>query len=129
MNEALGEQFAKAIAAKDAPGVLDLLAPELDFKAMTPGRFWEADTAQQFVDEILFGRWIDENDHVEALEGVSTGEVGGRGRVLYRFRVKNLTGVWLVEQQAYFDVENDRISFLRIMCSGFRRADDDPAAD
>jgi ketosteroid isomerase-like protein len=123
MNQALGAQFAKAVAAKDAPGVLDVLAPDVDFKAMTPGRFWEAESAQEFVDAILFGRWIDDNDHVEALEDVQTGEVGGRGRVLYRLRVVNLTGTWLVEQQAYFDVEDDRISWLRIMCSGFRKVD------
>ena len=43
----------------------------------------------------------------------------------YLLRVRNLTGVFLVEQQVYFDVENDRISWLRIMCSGYRVIDEE----
>ena len=32
-------------------------------------------------------------------------------------------GTFLVEQQAYFGVERDRIDWLRIMCSGYRRVE------
>jgi hypothetical protein len=39
MEMPVGERFARAVAAKDAPALLGLLAPQIDFRAMTPGRF------------------------------------------------------------------------------------------
>ena len=48
------------------------------------------------------------------------GSVADRSRVSYLLRVSNPDGVYLVEQQAYFGVENGRISWLRILCSGYR---------
>jgi hypothetical protein len=30
-----------------------LVAPDVDFRAMTPGRFWEADSPQRVVHEVL----------------------------------------------------------------------------
>jgi hypothetical protein len=38
----LGEQFARALAAKDFTRVSELLHSEVDFRGMTPRRFWEA---------------------------------------------------------------------------------------
>ena len=37
----VGEQFARALAAKDFGRVAELLHPEIDFRGMTPRRFWE----------------------------------------------------------------------------------------
>ena len=44
-STSLGEEFARAIAAKDADALRRVLHPELEFRAMTPRRFWEADDA------------------------------------------------------------------------------------
>lgn len=122
MEQALGERFARALAAKDAAALLDLLSPEVDFKAMTPGRFWEAASAREVVDEVLLGQWLEPDDAVEGVDGVETGSVGDRERVGYRFRVTNPSGRYVVEQQAYYDADGDRIGWLRVMCSGFRPA-------
>ena len=62
-----------------------------------------------------------------ALEDVQIGAVADRDRVGYRLRITNSDGVFLVEQQAYFGVENDRINWLRILCSGYRAIDDEPS--
>jgi hypothetical protein len=43
----LGERFVRALAAKDFAQVASLLHPEVDFRGMTPGRFWQANTATQ----------------------------------------------------------------------------------
>ena len=51
----IGERFVRAIAAKDRQGLLDLLAPHIDFRAMTPSRFWEASSAAEVVDEVILG--------------------------------------------------------------------------
>ena len=119
---AVGERFAQAIAAKDVPALLDVLAPDVDFRAMTPGRFWEAANAKELVDNVILGRWFDPGDHIDALESVESGTVADRERVVYRFHVTNADGAFLVEQSAYFEVVDDRISWLRIMCAGYRPA-------
>jgi hypothetical protein len=116
-----GERFARAIAAKDASALLDVLAPDVDFRAMTPGRFWEAGSAEEIVDDIIFGRWFEPSDHIDALESIESDTVADRERVVYRFHVTNADGSFLVEQSAYYDVtDGDRISWLRVMCVGYR---------
>lgn len=120
MADTLGAQLAKAMVAKDREGLLALLAEDLDFKALTPGRFWEATSAAQLVDEIVLGRWFTPSDHLDAVEHVESGEVEGRHKVTYLLRGTNGDGPFVVEQQAYYDVDGDRIAWLRVLCSGYR---------
>jgi hypothetical protein len=121
MSSDRGAQFARAIAGKDAATLRGLLDPTLDFRAMTPRRFWESASADEVVDDIILGTWFDPNDHIDSLEELEVGEpVLDCERVGYRFRITNPDGAYLVEQQAYYRVDDaDRIGWLRIMCSGF----------
>lgn len=64
MDVPIGERFARAIAAKDAAALRELLAPEIDFRAMTPGTFWETDTAAQLVDGVILGQWFEPSDRI-----------------------------------------------------------------
>jgi hypothetical protein len=120
MSMQIGERFARAIAAKDAPALLGLLAPEVDFRAMTPVRFWESNSAVEVVDDVVFGKWFEPTDLIESIEGIENDVVMDRERVGYRFRVTNADGAFVVEQQAYLGVQDDRIARLRIMCTGYR---------
>jgi hypothetical protein len=120
MSMQIGERFARAIAAKDAPALLGLLAPEVDFRAMTPVRFWESNSAVEVVDDVVFGKWFEPTDLIESIEGIENDVVMDRERVGYRFRVTNADGAFVVEQQAYLGVQDDRIAWLRIMCTGYR---------
>ena len=120
MSMQIGERFARAIAAKDAPALLGLLAPEVDFRAMTPVRFWESNSAVEVVDDVVFGKWFEPTDVIESIEGIENDVVMDRERVGYRFRVTNADGAFVVEQQAYLGVQDDRIAWLRIMCTGYR---------
>lgn len=116
-----GTAFAEAFAAKDENALRRVLAPSLDFRAMTPGRFWEATTADEVLD-VLLGSWVDLGDEVLALEEVSTGTVATRPHVTYRMRLRNEDGEFLMEQRAYYEADGQGIQWLRIMCSGFVRA-------
>jgi hypothetical protein len=49
----LGERFARALAIKDFGQLTGLLHPEVDFRGMTPSRFWEATTPDQVVNDVL----------------------------------------------------------------------------
>jgi len=50
-------------------------------------------------------------------------DLADRKRGGYRLRVKRPDGQYLIEQQAYLSERDGQISWLRIMCSGYRRAD------
>jgi hypothetical protein len=115
-----GTAFAEAFAAKDVEALRGLLAAELDFRAMTPGRFWEATTVDEVV-SVLLDNWVEPSDEVLALEDVTTGTVSTLPHVTYRMRLRNPDGEFLMEQRAYYEAEADRIRWMRVMCSGFVR--------
>lgn len=117
---ALGRRFATALAAKDRAGLLDLVADDVDFAGLTPRRSWQAGTATDLVDSVLLGCWFEDSDHIEDVHDLRTGEVGGRSHLTYRFDVRNPDGRFVVEQQAYYDTDDGKITWLRILCSGFR---------
>ncbi len=113
-----GEAFAKALAAKDDAAVRAVTTENVDFRAMTPGRFWEAHTQADLV-EVLFGSWLEPSDEVVSLVSTSTGAVSSRQHVAYRLHLRNADGESLMEQQMYYNATDGRISWARVMCSGF----------
>ena len=117
----IGERFAAAIASKDVAALTGLLVENVDFRAMTPGRLWEAHSASDVANAIL-GHWFAPSDHIEAIEPVDTDGFADCQKVSYRFRVTNPAGTFTVEQHAYFTVIAERIVWLRMMCSGYRSA-------
>ena len=119
MAASLGEMFAQALAVKDFDRIAALLHPEVDFRGMTPGRFWEAGTAVQAIDEILRS-WFEDSDHIDELLQVDTSRVADRERVGYRLAVTNPDGSFLVEQQAYYETTDGSITWMRVLCSGYR---------
>jgi hypothetical protein len=122
MGTDLGQRFAEALGHRDNAALKSLLADNVDFRAMTPGKFWETSNASGVVEGILLGTWFEPQDRVTSIEHIETGAVGARQRVRYQFALTNPEGDFLVEQQMYFDVDNrsERISWLRIICSGFQ---------
>ena len=117
----LGSRFVAALAAKDTNSLVALFASDVDFRAMTPRRFWEADSPQRVVHEVLY-EWFEPKDVIERIDYVEAGQAGDRERIDYRFLIRNPDGPFIVEQRAYFDVnEAGRISYMRTICSGYRR--------
>jgi hypothetical protein len=123
METTVGERFARAIAAKDAAALRALLAPDVDFRALTPGRAWESTSASEVIDDVIFGKWFEPSDRIEAIESIEHDTVVDRERVGYRFRVKNDEGAFLVEQQAYIGIDDGAICWLRVMCAGYQRVE------
>ena len=117
----VGADFARAFLEKDAGRIRELLHSQVDFGALTPSRSWEARGPDEVV-EILFGSWLEDADHVEALEGIESDTVVDRERVGYRFSVSNPDGRFLVEQQGYLSTRDGQIDWIRLVCSGFRPA-------
>ena len=119
-TESSGERFARALAAKDGAALRGLLADPLDFQALTPARHWQATAAGEVVDEVILGRWFGPGNEIEALESLTSDRLPGREHVRYRLRVSNADGEHLVEQQAYYDTDGERITWMRVLCSGYR---------
>lgn len=117
----LGAGFAQALAAKDADRLRELLASEVDFRAMTPRRTWEASDPDAVL-SIVFGHWFEDSDEIDTLEQVETDSIADRQRVGYRFAISNPEGRFLVEQQAYLSEQDGKIVWMRVLCSGFRPA-------
>jgi hypothetical protein len=122
----LGLGFAEAFAAKDADRLLELLHPEVEFRALTPRRSWEADDRKAVL-SVLLGEWLEADDEVEAIERLDGDAFADRERVGYRFRVNNPEGQFLVEQQAYISERDGQIAWMRVLCSGFREVEAEAA--
>lgn len=117
---AVGEVFARAVAAKDADGLGALLADPVDFEALTPGRHWQATTPREVVRDIVFGAWFGAGDIITELRSVTCGQVADRERVTYRLAVRRAGIDHVVEQHAYLTSDGQRIDWIRILCSGYR---------
>jgi hypothetical protein len=117
MSADVGERFAAALLAKDWDGVRAILDPAIDFRALTPGQPWEAKSPDDLVKDV-FSQWLEPSDDIYEILDVSTGQVVDRHRVVYRFRVRNPDGDYVCEQTAYYDTDADKITKLRILCTG-----------
>jgi hypothetical protein len=122
-SDKLGEAFARALAAKDRDLIADLLSDEVDFQALTPRRHWVAATSAAAVDEVILRHWLKTDDIVLGLRSMTSGTVGDRQRVGYRLAVCRNGTEHVLEQQAYYVTDGQRISWIRILCSGYRPAD------
>lgn len=120
MPESLGQRFARALAAKDEAALRELLAADVDFKGMTPGRLWEGSSPDEVLDAV-FGHWFGAADHIdELLHATDSEPVVDLAAFSYRVHVTNDDGRHVVEQQGYYRASDERIGYLRLMCSGYR---------
>jgi hypothetical protein len=116
----VGEQFARAVAAKDAGRIRSLLSDEVDFEALTPRRHWVASTSLNAVEEIILKHWIGPDDDVHEIRSIRTGQVADREHVSYRLGIRRGGADYVLEQQAYYNSDGERITWIRILCSGYR---------
>jgi len=120
----VGERFARALSAQDGPALRGLLDEGIDFQALTPRRHWQASSPGEVVDEVILGTWFGPGVRIDALEELSTARLPGRERVSYLLRVRNSAGDHLVEQQVYYNTGNGRVTWMRILCSGYQKLPD-----
>jgi hypothetical protein len=80
-------------------------------------------------EEIIFEHWFGAGAHILELCSVTTGRVSQREHVAYRMRVHRSGSDHLVEQQAYYSTEGERIIWMRVLCSGYQSVQQErPAA-
>jgi hypothetical protein len=120
-TETLGARLATAIADRDQDRLRTLFATPVEFRAVTPRRFWDADTAMGVAD-IVLGTWFDPRKRVTEVTLVEDDTVGDVQKVSYRMSVATESGPAVIDQVAYYSEQDGRITHLRLVCSGFRPA-------
>lgn len=118
-TETVGPQLAHAIADHDADRLRSLFATPVVFRAVTPQRFWDAETPMGVVDVIL-GTWFDPSKQVTELTVLESDAVGDVGKISYRMAVTMDSGDTMIDQTAYYSTAKGQIAHLRLACSGFR---------
>ncbi len=111
--------FADAIVARDFDRARGLLHPDIDFRAMTPSRIWEAD-GPAGVEEVLRTWLADPDEDIARIDATEPGAVEDTARVGWRVRGSGADGAFAFEQQAYVRDLDGQIGWLRVMCSGTR---------
>lgn len=108
-----------AIVARDFAGARALLHPEIDFRAMTPNRVWNAE-GPAGVEDVLRA-WLDDPDEdVEQIAATEPAMIEGTARVGWLVSLTDAEGPKRFEQQAYVRERDGRIGWMRVMCSGPR---------
>ncbi len=114
----VGRLFLEALAAQDFDRLETLFASQVRFRALLPARIREEETATAAAGWLR--RWFGEADRLEVVES-AIGQVGDRQSLRYRLRLHSVASNWeVIEQQAYYEVQGNRISDLWLLCSGFR---------
>src|SRR5690242_1910201 len=80
-----GRRFAAALAGKQVAVLTGLLAPDVDFRGLTPGRAWEASDAAGVI-TILLDHWFEPTDEIDELVAITVSSVVDRQHVSYRLR-------------------------------------------
>lgn len=114
----LGRAFAEALSRKQFDSASALLDSEIEFRALTPRRNWEASDPEAVID--VLRQWFRGTVEIEGIVAIETDRVGDRERVAYRFAGHNEDGPFVIEQQVYYTERNGRIDWMRVLCSGYR---------
>ncbi len=117
----LGEQMALAVAERDSARLRSLFGTPVVFRAVTPRRFWDAETPVG-VDDLLLGTWFGADKAITGLAVLDSDTVGDVQKVSYRMTVELSSGPAVVEQVAYYSTTDGLITDMRLVCSGFRPA-------
>jgi hypothetical protein len=116
----LGNRFGAALAAKNAEALRAMFADRVDFRALTPNHTWEGQTPTGVIDDVVLGTWFQSSESMHLTEATATGVVGRRHGFVYRLRGTNGDGGFVIEQHAYAEIAQGKITWMRVLCSGFQ---------
>jgi hypothetical protein len=112
-------EFLDAVLNRDFARATGLLHPDIDFRAMTPNRVWEAD-GPAGVEEVLRSWLADPDEEITSVDPTGSTSVEDTVRVGWLVHGSDVDGPFVFEQQAYLREHEGRVTWLRVMCSGSR---------
>jgi hypothetical protein len=114
----VGEAFLVALAAQDFDRMEKLFQPEVRFRALVPSGERTGNTPGETMQWLR--KWFGGSDTLNILSSAAQ-PVFDRFYMTYRLRVHDDQAGWrVIEQQAYYRVQDGLIADLWLICSGFR---------
>ena len=114
----LGLALVTSLAQRDFRGLADTLTPDVRLRALIPPGLVEISGAEAAAAK--FSSWFADAEQFELVRSGSD-TVADRLHVFYRLHVKRPGDVRkIVEQHLLCALDDDRISALDLVCSGFR---------
>jgi len=113
------ETFIEALAAQDFARVGSLFSDDVHLRALLPAALREWDGPAGV--EAAFTRWFGDTQAFEVVD-TEAGVIGARLCLRWRVRLQaeRVGPGWrVVEQQAYADLDGDRLSSLSLVCTGY----------
>ncbi len=115
--------MVRSLANRDAAGLRELFDDPVEFRALTPGKLWEA-SSPAAVTEIILGTWFGPDTDIIRVSSLETTHVAHRARVDYRLRLLRPEGPAVVAQTAYYSSTRGRITSMHLLCSGIRQVEE-----
>jgi hypothetical protein len=114
----LGAMLVAALTERDFGRLAGMLAPDVRMRALIPPGPVELSGAEPAA--ARFASWFGESEELELVHSGSD-EVSDRLHVFFRLRVKRPGEPWkVIEQHLFCALDEDRITTLDLVCSGFR---------
>jgi hypothetical protein len=118
----LGTGLITALAQRDFPQLANTLTPDVRMRALIPPGPVEVLGPEAVAAK--FSSWFADTEEFELIRSGSDG-VADRLHIFYRLRVKKPGDLRkIIEQHLLCAVDDDRISALDLVCSGFRPDED-----
>lgn len=112
----LAQTFLTALGSQDFEQLAACFQPDVRFRALVPPGVREGADRSEALGWLR--RWFGDASDLNVLSA-TTGIVGDRLHIAYRFHLRKPAGWQVIEQQAYCTVEEGRIADMAIVCSGF----------
>lgn len=109
--------FIDALAQRDFDRIEILFHPQARFRGLTPPALREGVTAAEAAEWLR--RWMSDATEYEMFES-SIDEMVDKLHLRYRIRLRENDEWFIVEQHAYCTIEDDHITTMDLVCSGFR---------
>lgn len=117
MDISLGEQLVRALTAQQYHKVGRLFAEKLDFRGVTPYGAFEAKNVDELCE--IFKKWYAFAEHVDFVEN---SEFYGKHKINYVVKNRiSSNDIFFFEQTGFYEVSEDTISSMHLVCSGDRR--------
>jgi hypothetical protein len=119
-STAVAERFLQALEARDFERIASCFAPQSRLRALVPTAMREDEGSAAVAER--FRLWVDELTDF-AVADTAVDDFVDRIHVRYRMRgIDPEDGPVTCEQHAYLTVEDDAISAMNLVCSGWRPA-------
>jgi SnoaL-like domain len=115
----VAETFLEALAVQDFPRLASVFSDDVHLRALLPGGLYEWDGTARL--EATFARWFGDTEAFEVVD-TQVGTIGPRLCLRWRVRLQAERlgpGWWVAEQEAYGDLNDDRLTELSLLCSGY----------